>query len=102
DFMEEQLTRNDKKPSVFISGAFTFVVPLAFALFYPEGFAIALGYAAIALSILAIIIPALVVWKLRTTHVGKAQPVCGGRLGLILALVCGVGVIVLEIKAILN
>ena len=102
DFMEEQLTRNDKKPSVFISSAFTFVVPLAFALFYPEGFVMALGYAAIALSILAIIIPALVVWKLRTTHVGKAQPVCGGLLGLFLALLCGVGVIVLEIKAILN
>ncbi len=100
--MEEQLTRNDKKPSVFFTGAFTFVVPLVFALFYPEGFVMALGYAAIALSILAIIIPALIVWKLRKTHVSKMLPVCGGRLGLILALVCGVGVIVLEIRAIFN
>ena len=101
DFMEEQLTRNDKKPSVFFAGAFTFVVPLVFALFYPEGFVMALGYAAIALSFLAIIIPTLVVWKLRKTHVSKARPVCGGRLGLIVALLCGVGVIVLEIRAIL-
>jgi tyrosine-specific transport protein len=100
DFMEEQLTRKDKKPSVFIVGAFTFVVPLVFALFYPEGFVMALGYAAIALSILAIIIPTLVVWRLRTTHASSARPVCGGFFGLILALICGVGVILLEIKAI--
>lgn len=102
DFMEEQLTRKDKKPSVFFTGAFTFIVPLMFALFYPEGFVMALGYAAIALSILAIIIPALVVWSLRKTGAGKILPVCGGSLGLILALVCGVGVIVLEIRAIFN
>jgi tyrosine-specific transport protein len=102
DFMEEQLARNNKKPSAIITGAFTFVVPLVFALFYPEGFVMALGYASIALSILAIIIPTLVVWKLRTTHASSAQPVWGGRLGLVLALACGIGVILLEIKAILT
>ncbi|MDP3935954.1 MAG: aromatic amino acid transport family protein, partial [Alphaproteobacteria bacterium] len=101
DFMEEQLTRNEKRPPIFITGSFTFIVPLVFALFYPEGFVVALGYAAIALSILAIIIPVLVVWKLRKTQTSKAQPIWGGRLGLILALVCGLWVIVLEVKTIL-
>ncbi len=38
----------------------TFSMPLIFSLFYPEGFVFALGFSAIALSILAIILPCLV------------------------------------------
>jgi tyrosine-specific transport protein len=35
-----------------------------FALFYPEGFVLALGYAAIALSLLAVILPTLNMLKI--------------------------------------
>jgi tyrosine-specific transport protein len=102
DFMEEQLTRNCKKPPLLITGVFTFVIPVIFALFYPEGFIRALGYAAIALSILAIIIPVLAVWKLRSFRSTNKYVLCGGRLGLVIALLCGVGVIFLEMKTILS
>lgn len=102
DFMEEQLTRGSKKPPVLITGAFTFVIPVIFALFYPEGFIRALGYAAIALSILAIIIPVLAVWKLRSARTTNAYVLYGGHLGLIIALLCGIGVIFLEMKTILS
>lgn len=102
DFMEEQLTRKNIKPPLLITATFTFAVPLVFALFYPEGFIKALGYAAIALSLLAIVIPALAVWKLRSSYSSSGYIVWGGRLGLIVALLCGVGVIFLEVKSILS
>ncbi len=38
----------------------TFALPLAFALFYPEGFVFALGFAAIPLSLLAAVLPTLI------------------------------------------
>ena len=47
------------------TGAITFLPPLAFALFYPRGFVLALGFAAIALSVLALLLPSLLVWKTR-------------------------------------
>jgi tyrosine-specific transport protein len=40
-----------------------FIPPLFFALFYPDGFVFALGFAAIALSVLGIILPACVALK---------------------------------------
>jgi tyrosine-specific transport protein len=81
---------------------FTFFVPFMFAVFYPEGFIMALGYAAIALSVLAVIIPALIVWKLRATHTKSAYVVSGGVFGLIAALLSGGAIIALELKTVLS
>lgn len=41
----------------------TFLPPILFALFYPDGFVIALGYASISLVVLALIIPMLLLQK---------------------------------------
>jgi len=41
----------------------TFLPPILFALFYPDGFVIALGYASISLVVLALIIPMLMLQK---------------------------------------
>jgi tyrosine-specific transport protein len=102
DFMEERLTKNNQKPTALLTTLFTFTIPFVFALFYPQGFIMALGYASIALSILAIMIPVLTVWKLRKKHPVRIYTICGGNFGLMLALACGIGVVLLEIKAILN
>jgi tyrosine-specific transport protein len=101
DFMEERLTKHNTTPSSYLTGSFTLSIPLIFALFYPKGFIMALGYAAIALSILAVIMPALIVWKLRQIPKSKAYTVIGGNWGLIIVIACGIGVILLELKAIL-
>lgn len=102
DFMEERLSTNSQKSAPFLTALFTFAIPFIFALFYPQGFIMALGYAAIALSILAIIIPVLTVWKLRKKHTSSIYTITGGNVGLIISLICGIGVILLELKAILN
>lgn len=50
-----------KKPITSLT--LTFLPPLVFALFYPDGFIIALGYASISLVILALVMPMLMLQK---------------------------------------
>lgn len=50
------------------AGLLTFIPPLLFALFYPEGFILALGYAAIAGVILALFIPQYLYLKAMAYH----------------------------------
>jgi len=66
----------------------TFLPPLAFALFYPQGFITALGYAAIALVILAIFLPVAMVSKQRKAQTSGYR-VVGGNVTLVLASLMG-------------
>ncbi len=63
DFLADLFKRQDNVRGRLQTGAITFLPPLAFALFYPRGFVLALGFAAIALSVLALLLPSLLVWK---------------------------------------
>lgn len=75
------------------AAAVTFVPPLCFALFYPQGFIMTLGYAAIALAILAIFLPALMVSKTRKAPVANTgYQVAGGHFALYTSL--GFGVVI--------
>ena len=78
------------------TGAITFVPPLLFALFYPKGFIFALGFAAIALSVLSLLLPALLVRETRKQH-AEGYRVFGGQLGLWLVFVLGVAIIVIQL-----
>lgn len=78
------------------TGAITFCPPLLFALFYPKGFVIALGFAAIALSILSLLLPALLVHQARQQHVGGYR-VLGGQLGLLIVFMLGIAIIAIQL-----
>ncbi len=74
----------------------TYLPPLCFALFYPDGFIMALGYAAIALVILAIFLPVAMVFKSRKQHNEQGYyRVRGGKVSLILCALTG-GIIILS------
>lgn len=60
----------------------TFSPPFVFAVFYPQGFIMALGYAAIALAILAIFLPLAMVIKVRRHTQEQYYKVMGGPLPL--------------------
>ena len=49
-------------------GFLTFLPPLLFAFFYPEGFILALGYAGQMFAFYAVVLPAALVWKARHQH----------------------------------
>ncbi|MEC4052472.1 aromatic amino acid transport family protein [Myroides odoratimimus] len=64
----------------------TFIPPLLFALFYPEGFILALGYAAIAGVILALVIPVVLYLKAMRFHKIKISLLQYFIIGFILIL----------------
>ena len=71
-------------------GAFTFLPPLLFAFFYPEGFILALGYAGQMFAFYAVVLPAGLAWKARQLHPDLPYRVPGGQLSLILIAILGV------------
>ena len=71
-------------------GLLTFIPPLVFALFYPEGFILALGYAGQMFAFYAVVLPVSLVWKARRVHANLPYKVWGGNLTLIIVLVLGV------------
>ena len=83
------------------SAILTFVPPLFFALLYPEGFIFALGFAAICLAVLAVLLPASMVWSWRRRDKQASQiiqyRVPGGKVMLILSFVFGLTIILLQL-----
>ena len=71
-------------------GLMAFIPPLVFALFYPEGFILALGYAGQMFAFYAVVLPVSLVWKARRAHTNLPYKVWGGNPTLIIVLVLGV------------
>ncbi|WP_272673955.1 MULTISPECIES: tyrosine transporter TyrP [unclassified Providencia] len=101
DFLADLFRRQDNASGRLQTGLLTFGPPLVFALFYPKGFVMALGYAAIALSILALLLPSAMAFKSRTLNQRKYQ-VLGGGLGLSLVFICGIIVIGVQLGIVFN
>ncbi|WP_438873210.1 tyrosine transporter TyrP [Providencia hangzhouensis] len=101
DFLADLFKRQDNASGRLQTGLLTFGPPLVFALFYPKGFVMALGYAAIALSILALLLPSAMAFKSRTLNQRKYQ-VLGVGLGLSLVFICGIIVIVVQLGIVFN
>ncbi|TMO64488.1 aromatic amino acid transport family protein [Pseudoalteromonas aurantia] len=94
DFFADAFKQGDNKKGRITTALITFLPPLGFALFYPQGFIMALGYAAIALVILAIFLPVVMVWSQRKDSVQRSgYQVRGGSLGLIIAALSGITII---------
>lgn len=71
----------------------TFIPPLAFALFYPNGFIAALGYAGLLFAFYGLILPIGLAWKARRLHPNLEYRVVGGNVGLAIAFVMGIIII---------
>ena len=88
------------------SALLTFLPPLFFALLYPEGFIFALGFAAICLAVLAVLLPACMAWSWRGRNKQPSQiiqyRVPGGRIMLFLTFVFGLGIILLQLLNMLD
>ncbi|MCT8344229.1 MULTISPECIES: tyrosine transporter TyrP [Photorhabdus] len=96
DFLGDLFKRRNSVAGRMQTGLLTFVPPLIFALFYPKGFVMALGYAAVALSILALVLPSLLAYKSRQQNERRYR-VPGGKPVLLLVFTCGIAVIAIQI-----
>lgn len=73
-------------------GLATFTPPLIFALFFPQGFILALGYAGQMFACYAIVLPVAMAWKLRNQHDNLNYQVIGGKATLLITLIIGVSI----------
>ncbi len=96
DYLADLFNRRNTAMGRLQTGAITFLPPLAFALFYPRGFVMALGYAGVALAVLALLIPSLLAWQSRKHTPRSDYRVRGGKPALLLVLFCGVAVIAIQ------
>jgi len=96
DYLADLFNRRNNAAGRLQTGAITFLPPLAFALFYPRGFVMALGYAGVALAVLALLIPSLLAWQSRKHTSQAGYRVWGGKPALLLVLLCGVAVIAIQ------
>ncbi len=96
DFIADILKAKDSKIKRFNTTIVTFLPPLAFALFYPQGFITALGYAAFALVILAVFLPVAMVYAQRKQNIQDAYVVKGGNLALF--FVASFGVLIISVQ----
>ena len=96
DYLADLFQRKNSSGGRLQSGAITFLPPLAFALFYPRGFVMALGYAGVALAVLALMLPSLLVMKSRKQHPDAPWRVAGGTPALWLVLLCGIAIVAIQ------
>ena len=96
DYLADLFQRRNTVAGRLQTGAITFLPPLAFALFYPRGFVMALGYAGVALSVLALLLPSLLAWKSRQQHPQQGYRVAGGKPLLCIVFACGVVIILVQ------
>ena len=96
DYLADLFQRQNSAGGRLQSGLITFLPPLAFALFYPRGFVMALGYAGVALAVLALMLPSLLVMKSRQHHPDAPWRVAGGSAALWLVLLCGIAIVVIQ------
>lgn len=92
DFLADLLKRKNTPAGRVQTALITFIPPLLFALFYPKGFIFALGFAAIALAVLSLLLPPLLALQTRRQHESVYQ-VAGGQLFLILIFLLGLVII---------
>ncbi|NOH51312.1 amino acid permease [Vibrio coralliilyticus] len=98
EFLCDSFNKKKAASSRIVVGAITFVPPMGFALFYPQGFIMALGYAAIALAILAIFLPIMMVKKARVAEDTQGgYQVFGGTAGLMISGTVGFVIIAAQL-----
>lgn len=93
DFFSDTLKKQGNGSDRIKTALVTFLPPLGFALFYPQGFIMALGYAAIALVVLAVFLPVAMVWQQRRSALKQGYQVRGGNVGLAIAALFGVVIV---------
>lgn len=110
EFIQERLKSTSLKvgrlPVLFL----TLFFPVVFALFYPGGFQEALRYSAIALSFISILMPVLIIGRLRQDQrvapenlQGRSVERLGGSFSILVTLfVIGIGVIILHLLNVLG
>jgi tyrosine-specific transport protein len=98
DFLADGLKRQNTRAGRLQTALITFIPPLFFALYYPKGFITALGYAGLCVTVLEVILPALMVYRLRkSSTLNSPYRMKGGLSVLGIVLLAGVLLIIMQL-----
>ena len=98
DFLADGFKRPNTRLGRCQSALLTFLPPLMFAILFPDGFILALKYAAFFATILVVILPAVMAYCLRrSTKLASPYQVLGGNFLLILVITIGIIILFLQI-----
>lgn len=93
DCLKDLLARVKVRSNRTSLGLLTFLPPLIFALFYPQGFIMALEYAGIMFAFYGLVLPVGLAWRVRRLHPTLQYRVFGGNIALLIALLLGILII---------
>lgn len=98
DFLADGLhIKKDTKGKIKLV-SLMYIPPVAFALFYPQGFVMAIGYAGVFVAILYGVFPPLIVWKARyIEHKKEIFRVFGGKPMIIVTFIGAALIIILQV-----
>jgi tyrosine-specific transport protein len=100
DFLADGFKIRNTKVGRLKTAGLTFIPPLIFALFYPKGFTLALNYAAIFVAIIALILPSLMICRLRNSKVLKSSyRMFGCNIVFVLVFISGIVLVALPIMS---
>lgn len=98
DFLSELIRARSNFAGRAQTWLLTFIPPLACALFYPKGFIALLGFAAIPLVVISLILPVFIALKQRA-QTSEGYQVVGGKPALMAVLVCAAVIIISQLYA---
>ncbi len=96
DFLADFFKRQNNISGRLQTGLITFFPPLLFSCLYPNGFVMALSYASVVLSILALLLPSLLAFKVRKKNVYQYR-VFGGVPVLVSVFFLGILIIAIQL-----
>lgn len=97
NFLEDLLKRPKNLSGKWQITFCTFVPPTLFALFYPQGFIFALGFAAFSVAFSHVMLPAWMVFQLRKKQIPSPYRVKGGNFFLATIFLIGTSIIILQL-----
>lgn len=102
DYLADLLGFDDSRTGRFKTALVTFVPPVVAGMIYPDGFIYAIGFAGLAATVWAAIIPALLARASRKRFNSPHYRVWGGNPLIILILIFGVSIAVIHISSLFH
>lgn len=102
DFIADACKLSDNALGRIKTGMITFMPPLVFALLFPYGFIVAIGFAGLMATIWALIVPAMMAIATRKKYSGQIYQVKGGRFTPYFIIIFGLGIALCEILALMK
>ena len=102
DYIADLCDFSDDGKGRFRTACLTFLPPGVASFFFPHGFIVAIGYAGIAMAFSYVLVPLLMIWKVRATRDYAGFRLWGGKPMLLVIFFCGAVIVLCQILAALD